>query len=216
MSEAASAAETAAEDAKGRATKGRGRPRHTRIEGSKLMPDPMLGTAGGSTKRFKFWIGVIPECPREHIDICGVHFPKITAKVKPSALTPGLTDRVPQIGAIVELTEDKFSAIMERIPRTVIRFLDGNAEVNQERGELGEDIQRRKGHIITIPTEEELEQRRKAGRSAREYIKRPGDVGAAAFIFMHLCKDQDRGERGSSYPYTLDTSGAHWPDQIED
>lgn len=193
----------------------RGRPAHSRIPGSALLPADHVGTPDGEVRRVKYWIGVVPECPLESVDIRGVHFPKVTAQVKPSSRAPGMTDRIPQIGVITELTEEKFLALRERIPRTVIRFIDGPPPTVGTR-DLGDEAPRRRGHIITIPTPEELEERRRQGRSAREYRRQSGDVGVAKFLFMQLCKDQERGERGGTYPYTLDHSDMVWPYPLED
>ena len=73
-----------------------------------------------------------------------------------------------------------------------------------------------KGHLITIPTEGDLAERRKSGRAARQYNPDPRDVPAARYIFAQLCADQVNGSRSDVYPEPLEKTGLEWPDKIEE
>ena len=194
-------------------------PRHTRIDGADLVPDTSSPGAHGVLRQYKYWVGVTPSCPVEHIDCAGINFPKVNENIVPDPLRTSQKKRVPVIGAIVFLTEDKIRKMRERLPRTVIRFLD-DAGVKEEPGtgqNVGDNHQRpRRGHLITIPTAEDVARARKTGRPSRQYIPQTSDAPAARFMFAQLCDDQERGSRGEFYPEPLEVTGLEWPDALEE
>lgn len=192
----------------------------TAIAGKDLTADIAVRTqASGLSRRYRYWVGITSSCPVEWIDLAGINFPKINEKIVPDPLRTGKKRRSPVAGALVWLTEDKIRLMRERLPRTVIRFLDDKG-VQEEPGtgeNIGDVAQRpRRGQVITIPTEEDLADRRKRGKPARVYVPDPTrDVPASRFMFAHLCEDQDRPERGDHYPDTLETTGLEWPDELD-
>ena len=192
----------------------------TKVGGASLVPDLSRQAANsGVSKEYRYWVGVTPDCPRESIDLAGINFPKVNARLTPDPMRTNVKQRVPVIGAIVFLTEDKIRKMLDVLPRTVIRFTD-DAGQNEEPG-TGKNIgdnhgRRRKGHVITIATEEDTQLRRKTGKSARTYTPDPKrDVPAARFMFAQICTDQVNGSRGEVYPDTLENSGLEWPDEIQ-
>ena len=192
----------------------------TVVPGSALVPDiESRRRNGGVAKEFFYWVGVTPSCPVQHVDIAGINFPKVNENLIDDPLRSGTKKRVPVIGAIVRLNEKAMKTLRERLPRTVIRFTDDEGE-REEPGtgqNIGDVFRRpRRGHLITIPTAEEVAQRRATGRPTREYVPRPSDVPAARFMFAVYCSDQTRGNRGDVYPDPLETAGLRWPLELAD
>lgn len=192
----------------------------TMVKGSDLVPDfDSEGMAGVRTE-YRYWVGVTPSCPVGSIDLAGINFPKINEKIIPSLHRDGTKSRVPVIGALVFLTEAKFRLMKDRLPRTVIRFTGKDEGVKEEPG-TGQNLgdahrQPRKGHLITIPTAEDVASAKKRGRPTREYIPHKDDVPAARFMFAQICADQEKGSRGDVYPDPLEVTGLEWPDEIEE
>lgn len=189
----------------------------TKIAGSALVPSKRSVT--GRVRQYRYWVGVTPSCPVEAIDLAGINFPKVNENIVDDPLRTGEKRRVPVIGSIVFLTEDKIRRMRERLPRTVIRFLDDKGQRDEPgTGEnVGDNhVRPRRGQLITIPSAEEIQARRAANRPAREYVEHPNDVPAARFMFAVLCEDQERGSRGDYYPDVLENTGLEWPDEIED
>lgn len=185
--------------------------------GSSLVPD--LGNAGhGSVKQFAYWVGVTPSCPVEHIDLAAINFPKINELILPDPMRTNQKRRVPVIGSIVWLTRDRLELMEERLRRTVIRFYeDGGQKEEPGTGQnVGDNhVRPRRGHLITIPSDEQIEQAKKAGRSVRRYVPQANDVPAARFMFAQLCSDQEKGNRGDVYPEPLEVTGLDWPEDLE-
>lgn len=192
----------------------------TKVAGADLVPNIEAASARtGVSRVYKYWVGVTPSCPANSITIAGINFPKVNEQLIPDPARTGRKKRRMVAGAIVFMTEDKVRRLKERLPRTVIRFND-EAAVQHEPGtgeNIGDVAQRpKKGHLITIPTDAELEERRRRGKVARRYIPDPRrDVPAARFMFAQLCADQDRPEQGEFFPDPLEITGLDWPDELE-
>jgi len=105
----------------------------------------------------------------------------------------------------------------DRLRRTVIRFLDdaGQTEEPGTGQNVGDNhVRPRRGQIITIPTDEDIEDRGRRGKPTNAYRPHPNDVPAARYMFAQICDDQDKGSRGEYYPDTLETTGLSWPDEL--
>ncbi len=191
----------------------------TRIAGADLLPNiPKLRAAGGVAREFFYWVGVTPTCPVEHIDCAGINFPKLNEDLIDDPMRGPQRKRVPVIGAIVKLNEDKIRRMRERLPRTVLRFLSNPGQKDEPgTGQNIGDLHQRpsRGQLITIPTAEDIEWRKKSGKPTRVYTPHPADVPAARFMFAVLCTNQEKGNRGDVYPETLETAGLVWPDPID-
>lgn len=189
-----------------------------RVEGSALVPN-LSEHQVGIAKRHTYWVGILPKTPVESMAVAGVSFPKMNERIIPDPTNPGGKRRIPVIGALVDLTRDKLDLLAERIPNTVIRFLE-EAPVKEEPGtgvNLGDLHQRaRRGHLITIPSAEDVETRKARGKATQQYIPREGDQPAARYMFAVLCKDQNKPERGEFYPDVLETTGLVWPEDVSD
>lgn len=187
------------------------------ISASALAPN--IASEGlGIATRFFYWVGALPECPSEYVTIGGVCFPKMTEKLQ---RMPGKASkqRVPGIGAVVPLSPAQLRGIIERLPRTVVRFNSAAPEPIERAngGELLFDAAgvRRRGRLITIPTREEVEDAIKRGKPTRAYNEGPFDEPVSKYIFAKLCLNQERGERGDVYPATLADVGLELPDGFD-
>ena len=190
----------------------------THIGGSDLVPDLDAHKAQiGVSRSYKYWVGVTPSCPREHIDLAGINFPKVNENLVSDPMRTGNKRRVPVIGSIVELDQRKILKMRDRLRRTVIRFLDdaGQTEEPGTGQNVGDNhVRPRRGQIITIPTDEDIEDRGRRGKPTNAYRPHPNDVPAARYMFAQICDDQDKGSRGEYYPDTLETTGLSWPDEL--
>lgn len=187
----------------------------TKLAGKSLMPD-LDAHKGSVSRRYWYWLGVTPGCPVDNIDIAGIGFPKLTEKVSTHNRE---TVRIPVPGHLVQLGESEIRRMRDRLPRTVIRFL-GEKPQHEEPGtgmNVGDTYSRgRKGHLITIPRDKDVQEIEKQGRAAHRYEQGPNDQPAARYMFALLCDNQDRPAVGSVYPETLETTGLEWPDEIKD
>lgn len=180
------------------------------LDGASLVPN-LEANREAVEEAHWYWLGALPACPTEHLDLKGIHFPKVEELV--SVKRDGGTQRIPVIGALVQLTIDQVLMLKDRLSRTVIRFRD------KAGGETGvgvpvssvESIQRRKGDPVTIPTVDEVKKAEAAGRATNRYQQRPGDEPAARYLFAQLCENQERPGRGEFYPEPLEITGLAWP-----
>jgi len=192
-------------------------PKRVSIPGKDLLPDLSKGS-GVAVREVVFWVGVIPDCPTEGIDLAGINFPKMNERLIPDPMRQGKKKRYPVVGAIVRLRRDKIEQMREKLTRTVIRFTDGSGtgQTVDPHSDLSVlETTRRRGHLITIPTEADTNMRKEAGRPTHEYTANPNDVAAAKFMFAIPCPDQDNPQREEFYPDTLDITGLIWPDDQE-
>lgn len=189
-----------------------------RITGASLSADPSKHK-GGVEKSFLYWVGALPGCPVESVTLGGLCFPKMEELV--SRGVNGETVRNAVLGSIVRMTEDNLRRIVERLPRTVIRFRpssDGPKDAVGHHGaglgieSVSGDQRRRKGQLITIPTDAETKARRDAGRNTNLYRPGPSDEPAARYLFAVLC-DQKQPGRGDHYPEPLEVTGLDWPSE---
>lgn len=182
-----------------------------RASGKDLVPDLTKSKQAISDKR-RYWVGSIPACPSESIDIAGISFPKINAQEIADVSNPGSKKLVPYIGSTPWITREQFNLLLDRLPRTVIRFTEPPRDDEPEAGGLVDAYTRpRKGQVITIPTKDEIDARRKAGRAVHHYTPGPLDEPAARYLFAKLCDDQKRGSRLGAYPDVLEKTGLEWP-----
>ena len=175
-------------------------------KGASLRAD-MSGHAPGVLQQRRYWVGIFPNCPVECIDVAGVNFPKVNEDIVDNPLNPGgPKTRVPVIGTITFLSKAQIALLNERIPLVVVRFLNGEQEEHGTGENRGDAHLRRRGHLITIPNEQQMA----SPRNKRRYIQRSGDEPAADFMFAHLCEDQENGKCGQIYPESLAETGLEW------
>ena len=191
----------------------------TRIDGSKLVPTVVPGAeARGLTNSYKYWVGVTPSCPVEWVNLCGINFPKVNELIVADPMRTSTKKRVPVIGSILQLTEDQNRAMRERLPRTVIRIYNDGGQI-QEPGtgqNIGDNhVRPQRGNLITIPTNAEIDDRKKRNKPLNTYTPSKNDVPAARYMFAVLCEDQERGSRSDFYPDVLEVTGLEWPDEIK-
>lgn len=185
-------------------------PASKKIEGSALSYDVNAKRNSlGVTKQAYYWVGLLPGCPKEKAELAGVSFPKTTALLQQESAS-GRTVHVPQYGVVTTLTEEKIDLMRDRLSRTVVRFRQPAADPLASNN-VGDMTERRTGHFITVPTEAELEERRKAKRAAMRYTPGPNDEPAADYMFAVLCEDQENPRCGDYYPEPLSKTGLEWP-----
>jgi len=168
------------------------------------------------SRSYWYWIGTLPSCPTEGAYAGGECFPKMEEVVLKDGA--GGSRRVPVIGALVKWDQDQIELVRERLQRTVVRFTDGGKKssaeasgtVSDAMGDNGLNL-RRKGFLITIPTEAEVQQRRESGSPVIPYSRQAGDEPLARYVFAQLCEDQERPGRGEFYPQPLEVTGLEWP-----
>ena len=194
-----------------------------RIAGASLVPD-LTKRSEGFAKQAWYWVGVLPGCPTEWVNLCGINFPKTNAVLIESRGRKGRKEHLAVIGSLVQLDRHKIQMMRDRLPRTVIRFYTAGApplapgaqdsHASQNLADLSK--QGRSGQLITIPTEEQIAECAKNGRPTQRYSPGPNDEPAARYMFAHLCEDQIRGNRRDTYPEPLETAGLEWPDELDD
>lgn len=191
----------------------------TNIAGSELTADiHARSLQQGRVVQYRYWVGITPSAPVETIHCAGIAFPKVTEQLIADQMRTGQKKRAPRIGALVWLTEQKIRLLRERLPRTVIRFLEtrGEAEEPGTGVNIGDvAVRPRRGHLITIPTPEEIADRQKRGKPVRAYQPDPErDVPAARFMFAQMCANQKHPVRGEYYPECLEQTGLQWPEEL--
>ena len=204
--------------------------------GSKLVPD-LAKLQKGIIHEWWYWIGALPGCPREHLDIGSVDFPKMVERV---SIDPHSRDtrRAPLIGSIRKMNAAQLKKIEEDLPNCVIRFdltleedaasrvknaakCDDDSPAQMQYGDQGGpgsglevlDMVRRKGFPIRIPTDKAVADAKKAGGYLKMYSPNTKDEPAARYIFMELCSNQNRPQRSDFYPDPLEVTGLQWPDK---
>lgn len=188
----------------------------THIPGASLRADIDQHSAAQIVS-LKFWVGVLPSSPVESIDCAGVNFPKVSELLVPPADGSRYMRRIPKVGAVTILTEKHITELMERLPRLVIRFREQPSQM-QEPGtgqNLGDPVVRgRRGFLITIPREEDLELARSKGRAVRPYVRQKWDEPAADYMYARVCTDQNTGNFFDEVPKPLSETGLEWPANI--
>lgn len=185
----------------------------SKVSASDLSPD-LDANNPGIDEEHLYWIGALPACPSEHLDLVGIHFPKLVEQI--IRRKDGGQSRVPLIGSVVRLNKDKIIRMRDRLKRTVIRFRDPKVD---DIG-VGSSVESykhklRRGDPVTLPAEGENEARRKNNMPANVYTRDPMDEPAANYLFAVLCDDQERGSRGATYPEPLSVTGIEWPGELE-
>lgn len=188
--------------------------KRTVISGTALSPD-LSASSPVATRSYWYWIGVTADCPSEHLDYAGIHFPKIVERVIRGP--NGDTVRVPELGSLVKLNEAQVRKVADRLAHSVIRFRNEPEQRNEPgTGEnSGKDPHRRgrRGYPIRIPTAAEVEAVEKAGLPSNRYDASPNDEPASRYVYCLLCPDQDNPTRGRAYD-SLESTGLEWPGEL--
>lgn len=185
--------------------------KRTRIQGKSMVPKAL---PDGAEKSFKYWLGCTARCPVQNVTVAGIGFPMLNENVK---VVDGRTHRYPVIGTIASLTESDIRRVSERLSRVVVRWTGGQDDPKGIANSVEAVFQqRRHGQLITIPTEAEIAERKKAGLPTNRYVPMPGDEPAARYLFALLCDDQVHGNRGEVYPPPLEETGLEWPGELKE
>lgn len=178
-----------------------------RILGSRLIPD--LSIPKREIALTRYWFGLLPDCPVDPIHVGYVTFAKIMELV--SIGPGGETIRNPMIGCCAALQRAHIEQLVKTLPRLIIRFQDRIIGKMQTDG-VTEDMEApaepevmRIGHVIRIPTDDEVEFHKKAG-TYQPYIPIEEDKPAADYLFL---VKQDM--RGGDYPAPLSQTGIELP-----
>jgi hypothetical protein len=185
---------------------------------------PKLDGSDGVAQRFKYWIGILPDCPVQGISAAGHKFSKLNEIIIPNRELVGRTQRQGVPGGIVSIDRETMLKLRDVLPRIVIRFeqeppapvevLEGNVRIQTVADNAKETL---RGRLITIPTEETIRVAKEKGRPVRRYVPHPNDRPAIRWMFMQLCSDQVHGSRSVNYPLSIEQTGIVWPgDPIDD
>ena len=186
----------------------------TLTAGADLVPD-IAKHIKGIIGKWWYWIGTLPGCPREHLDIGSTDFPKQVEDVRQDKR--GKTIRRGQIGSVRQLTHEQLKRIEADLPQCVIRFTDDTPSPGGPGDGLEAlDAPRRKGRPVRIPTNEQVEKAIEDGRPLRPFAGEVTDEPAARYIFAQLCVDQDKPQRSDFYPDPLEVTGLQWPEDLKD
>lgn len=188
----------------------------THVKGSDLVRD-FSHLTGESSRRYYYWIGLMPDAPVEAIVLGGQSWPKINKVRRPNPDRSGDEVFMPVIGAITRLDARGVQAIVDRLPWTVVRLRNDPGQ--QEEPGTGKNIgdvarQPSRGQIITVKTPEAMAELRRLNRPAPEYVEGPNDHPAARYLFAVLCPDQNNPARGEYYPDALEVTGLRFPDEL--
>lgn len=182
----------------------------TRIPGSAFVTD-LRKNVLGTTKAYRYWVGLTPDCPLGDISCAGLSFPKTNDDLY-NVQGEMRTQRSVKIGAITFIDAARLQLLKDRLPRLVIRFGQppvGSLNVGDQ---IANPQPRRAGSLHEIPTPAEVKERRDMKAPTLEYNYQQGDENAAKYMFMVLCPDQEAGKQGDKIPQTLDQTGVIWPE----
>lgn len=188
------------------------------IPGSDLTFDVKAAAVDvGTLRRFRYWVGLLPSCPVDVLDMGGINFPKRTERLYPDPMMTGETKRAPVIGAVTWLTEENIVLLRARLPRTVIRHLSDGGQYEEPGTGIntGDPARRpRRGQVIRVPSSAEIATAREQGRAVNRYVPEADrDVPAARYMF---CVRLDEGSPSAdSPPPPLEQTGLVWPIDLE-
>lgn len=195
----------------------------THVDPSKLQADFDSYEGLAVMEEHPFWMGLTADCPINQIDVGGLHFPKMEEEIVIN--NAGKQVRVPVVGALnYHVTRENFDALIEVLPRIVIRFTE--PEIEEDENAMGPDGQNtgqprrvRRGYLVKIPTKEQIEANEKdirdnggRGRRLRRYVRQPSDRPASEFMFFQHVADK---RRGHNYQ-TIAEEGLNWPEVLEE
>ncbi len=212
-------------------------PPTTTAAGAHLVPD-LKKLKKGVIHKWWYWIGALPGCPHEHLDVGSVDFPKMTEDVRRDSR--GRTIRRAHLGSLRHLTRDQLERIRADLPQCVIRFeeseetwrkradadmrkraaienrtlRDADLELSGTLEDL--DLPRRKGRPIRIPTDKAIALAKQHSHRVRMYAAEEHDEPGARYVFAELCADQDRPQRRDFYPDPLEITDLEWPDEMQE
>jgi hypothetical protein len=133
------------------------------LEDASLVPE--IGNAPGLEKTIRCWVGTLPGAPVQNIDLGGINFPLFTESV---SMIAGETQRVRHNGCVVDLAETALERIKAALRKKVVRWRDSK---------------RRRGYLVTIPTEQEAAEMAKRGR-LRNFRAHPGDEAVGHYVYL--------------------------------
>lgn len=128
-----------------------------------LQPD-LANTPGRETAE-RFWVGTLPGAPVQNIDLGGVDFPLFTENV---TLIAGATTRIRNNGQVVDLTPTQLERIRSALKRKVVRW---------------RDHKKRRGYLVSIPSEEEAAAMKKRGRY-RPFTAQEMDEPVGRYVYI--------------------------------
>ncbi len=170
----------------------------------------------GTLRHYRYWVGLVPDCPLDVIDVAGISFPKRNEKLYPDPMQTGEMKRAPVIGGLAMLTEEHLLKLRSRVARMVIRHLsDGGQKDEPGTGQNVGDFARRprRAEKIVVPTEDQIAEARRQGRPITLYQPdHQRDVPAAKYMF---CVRMDEDARSADKcPPVLETTGLTWPTDL--
>lgn len=191
----------------------------TGFDGDAFVPDLTNHAGLAIAAPIRVWVGIDPNCPVNQFDLAGVTFVKQTERLVKDPHDDRRKMRIPQQGSIAYLDPDRLGELRDKLSRTVVR-MQHRPEVREEPGtgtNVGDPMVREsRGFAITIPTSEEVRQRRELGLPNTEYRHDPQrDVPAAKFLYLKVCADQKNGLPEAIIPDPIAVTGIQLPEAHE-
>jgi hypothetical protein len=178
----------------------------TKFSGQDLVPKNLEERRLAVETRCAYWVGALPDMPGGGTAwVGGVGFHKLTEHVQQDGTVASKTRRTPKFGDVQFLNRDEVQRVAETLPRCIVRVTKTPEE---------EPIADRRGRLIQIPTEEDIELRKKHKRRIVRYQPAAGDEPLARYLFMVPCVDQKNPQTGHEYPPPLEETGIEWPDYL--
>jgi hypothetical protein len=182
-----------------------------RVEAAALLPD-FDNLPGDLQATYEaFHLGLTHDCPLGQIDVAGLHFPGYNEVIETN--NAGQQVRTPGTGTVNRVvTRQHFDALVEVLPRLVIRFTSPRTDEPGTGQNVGDPVSRRKGYLIKIPDERMIAGATAHGRQLKPYVKQEGDEPAAKFMFFLHAPDGLRHQRFVS----IADNGLDWPSREEE
>ncbi len=166
------------------------------------------------SRTYAYWLGLLPECPRNQIDCAGFSFQKMNEEIKPNPRKPGSKLRNPVPGGLHKhVNVGQIIALRLILPRLMLRF---TGEVDSRMTTDDPDSPRplRVGKLLKIPTPRQVAEAKARSGYVPHYEPEPEDEPAMNYMFFKLCEDQDRPRRGLTAPEPISVTGVWWPEPI--
>ncbi len=162
------------------------------IAGDALAPRHAAATPD---QAFWYWIGALAALPVGCAHVSGIEVPKSSELLFRRSADPTHTERVLVPGTMLKLSRAQLRAFAKALPLKVVRFLKPDseevanalslAEINPVAARADEEQRCPPGTILSIPSAEALEERRRHGGVATgRYVPRAGDRPLAEFVWL--------------------------------
>lgn len=164
------------------------------VAGSQFLPDL---SSPAVAKPLRCWVGLLPECPANQADVCGISFVKHTERIVRDPGDPTSTRRVPVVGTIGFLDPDRADEFVQAMKRQIVR--------TTREDEDG----RKSGKNIRIPSAASIANAKQGGSTVHPYRPQVGDEPLARYAYLVVLEDGQ--SEGAHYPEPIEKTGIEFP-----